>query len=252
MDQLANLEGMVLVVGNARSGSTVLGAVLDGHSQAVIANESKSSHELWHNLDREAILRTILWNCEMRASQGRPSSGYHYQMGLPPSQKPQIRIVGDKIWNPATLLLHGDPRMIPSLEERLGVPVRIINAVRHPLDTIATMHQRTGATVRDRLRWYFMHCEATEALRERLPADRYLDCYHEDLLEDPGEEISRLCHFLALPVEVDHVTAAREKLFPSPRKTRDGIAWTAADLAMLRSGIERYPALARYGADVDG
>lgn len=252
MTQLANLEGMVLVVGNARSGSTVLGAVLDGHSQVVIANETRASANLWRDLEKARILKEIMKNSETNAARGRPSSGYHYQVGLPPSQKPQIRIVGDKIWNPATLLLHGDPHLIPSLEERLGVPLRIIHAIRHPLDAITTMHKRSGAPVRDRIRWYVMHCEATEALRERLPADRYLDSHHEDLLDDPGQEIGRLCRFLGLPVEPDHITAVREKLFPSPRRTRDSVAWAAADLAALRAGIDRYPFLARYGADVAG
>lgn len=36
----------VLIVGNARSGSTLLGAVLDGHPEAVVANESYSSFTL--------------------------------------------------------------------------------------------------------------------------------------------------------------------------------------------------------------
>jgi hypothetical protein len=251
MTQLTSLEGMVLVVGNARSGSTVLGAALDSHPQMVIANESSASKTLWRKLDGNAILQDILRNAEVNASKGRPSADYHYQVGLPPSQKPGIRIVGDKIWNPSTLLLHGNHQLIPSLEERLGVPVRIIHAIRNPLDTIATMHNRSGAPVSNRIRWYFMHCDATEAMRERLPATHYLDSYHEDLLSDPGQEIGRLCRFLDVPEQADHIAAVREKLFTSPRQTRDSITWAQADLAALQAGLARFPFLARYAASID-
>lgn len=43
----ANLTSFLLIVGNARSGSTLLGAAIDAHPSAVISNESTGSWELW-------------------------------------------------------------------------------------------------------------------------------------------------------------------------------------------------------------
>jgi len=184
----------------------------------------------WGGVDRTTIVQEFLDNIEVDATQGRPAADYHYQTKLPPFQKAEIRIVGDKIWNPATLMLHGNHSQILSLEKRLGVPLRIIHAIRNPLDTIATTRSRSDAPVSNHIRWYFMHCKATEALRERLPSDLYLDSHHEDLLRDPGQEISRLCQFLGVQTVEDHIAAASAELFTSARKTRDSIAWSQAAL----------------------
>lgn len=246
MDPLANLQGFVLIVGNARSGSTLLGAALDGHPRMIIANETAASAGFWRGLDRATILGEIRDNAERNAAAGRPSEGYAYQVGPPPSAKADIRVAGDKVYNPATLLLHGDHAMLPSLEQRLGVPVRVIHAIRNPFDTIATMHRRSGAPVADRIRWYFMHCEAAAAIGARLPPDRFIDSHHEDLLATPDAELGRLCRFLDVAVDPDHVAAVKRILFASPRRTRAEVMWTDEDRAAVRSGIARFPWLARY------
>jgi hypothetical protein len=246
MAPFPHLAGFVLIVGNARSGSTLMGAVLDGHPGMVIANETSASATFWRGLDGEAILREVWDNAERNAAQGRPSEGYSYQIGPPPSQKREVVVAGDKVFNPATLLLHGDHGLIPSLEDRLGVPVRLIYAIRNPFDTIATMHRRSGATLADRTRWYFMHCDAAEALRARLPADRFLESHHDDLLGSPDDELARLCGFLGVRVDDDHRHAVRRALFSSPRRTRSEAAWTAAHVGAVQAGIGRFPCLARY------
>ena len=249
MGMFPNLEAFLLVVGNARSGSTVLGAVLDAHPSMLVANETQASATLWRGLDRDAILDEIRANAAHAAATGRQSEGYRYQIGPGPDAKADVRVVGDKIWNPTTLLLHGDHGLIPSLEERLGVPVRIIHAIRNPFDTIATMHRRSGASLANRTRWYFMHCDAAAAIAERLPSDGYVESHHDDLLATPAEEIERLCTFLGLPLDPDHVEVVMKLLFDRPRRTGTAVPWSAADEAAVRAGIARFPSLARYVKD---
>jgi hypothetical protein len=252
MSSLDHLSRFVLIVGNARSGSTLLGAVLDGHPQAVIANESASSMALWRDLSAAQIVADVLDNATRNAAAGRPSEGYSYQIGPPPAAKPALLVAGDKAWNPATLILHGNHGLIPSLEARLGVPVAIIHAIRDPFDVIATMHARSGAPVADRIRWYFMHCEAAAAIRDRLPADRFLDSHHEDLLADPPAAIERLCGFLQLPVDPAHVAAVQARLFDRPRRTRTAVDWQDADVTAIRAGIDRFAFLSRYAGGPGG
>jgi hypothetical protein len=249
MANLEHLNRFVLLVGNARSGSTLLGAVVDAHPQAVIANESASSGVFWKNLSAEQILADVIQNAGRKAAMDRPSQGYSYQIGLPPDAKAKLLVAGDKVWNPATLILHGKTELIPSLQDRLGLPLMVLHAIRNPFDVIATMHTRSGAPVSDRIRWYFMHCDAAEAIRARLPADRFLDCHHDDLLADPRIEIERLCRFLDLSIDPDHIGAVREKLFSQPRRTRTLIAWKDEDVEAIKAGIARFEFLSRYTSD---
>lgn len=250
VDSLATVRGFVLIVGNARSGSSLLGAVLDAHPAAVVANETEGSVNLWRDLAGPEILRLIYHTASRNAAAGRPSEGYHYQIGPPPDAKTAIHLVGDKTWNPALLMLHGNPRFLPSLEERLRMPVWIVHAIRNPFDTIATMHRRSGASLEDRTRWYFMHCDAAAALRARLPADRFLDSHHADLLADPAGELQRLCEFLGLPSCDDHRAAVTRLLYKRPRRTADSVPWSTGQIGAVVSRMAEFPFLARYLAEL--
>lgn len=243
---LAAARCFVLIVGNARSGSTLLGAVLDGHPQAVVANESYSSFSLWRNLTGPDILRDVYDNASQMAAEGRLSEGYRYQIGGPPASKDRILIIGDKAWNPSLLLLHGDPGLIRSLEERLGMPVRLVHAVRNPFDVIATMHRRSGASIADRIRWYFMHCEAAAALARRLPGDRFLESHHAALLAAPTDELGRLIDFVGLERDGAHLDSIRQMLFARPRRTAGEVAWRAEEIAEVARRMAEFPFLHRY------
>jgi hypothetical protein len=246
---LDQLNCYLLIIGNARSGSTLLGAVIDAHPQAVIANESASSGVLWKNLTREQVLARVLRNAGRNAAADRPSQGYTYQIGRPPEAKKELLVAGEKVWNPATLFLHGQHDLIPSPEERLGVPLVFLHCIRNPFDVIATMHTRSGASVADRIRWYFMHCDAASAIRDRLPASRFQDCHHEDLLADPRGEIERVCRFLRLPIDEAHIAAVQDKLFSQPRRTRANIDWKDEDVEAINAGIARFEFLSRHASD---
>lgn len=246
VDPLATVTGFVLIVGNARSGSSLVGAVLDAHPAAVVANETEGSVNLWRKHTGPEILRLIYDMAARNAAAGRPSEGYRYQIGPPPGAKTELRLMGDKTWNPALLMLHGNPRLLPSLEERLGMPVRLVHAIRNPFDTIATMHRRSGASLEDRTRWYFMHCDAAAALQARLPANRFLDSHHADLLADPAGELRRLCGFLGLPACDDQRAAVTRLLYDRPRSTADSVPWTAGQIEAVSSRMAGFDFLHRY------
>jgi hypothetical protein len=243
---LADARCFVLIVGNARSGSTLLGAVLDGHPQALVANESSSSFSLWRNLTKPDILLDLYDNASQMAAEGRLSQGYRYQIGGHPASKERILIIGDKAWNPALLLLHGNPGLLQSLEERLGMPVRLVHAVRNPFDVIATMNRRSGAPIADRIRWYFMHCEAAAALAHRLPPERFLESHHAALLASPADELGRLIDFVGLEWDGAHLEAVRQKLFARPRRTAAEVAWRADEIAEVLRRMTEFRFLLRY------
>jgi hypothetical protein len=243
---LADARCFVLIVGNARSGSTLLGAVLDGHPQAVVANETYSSGIFWQKLTRVEILQDVYDNAIRMAAKGRLSEGYRYQIGGLPSSKERIQLIGDKVWNPSLFLLHGNPGLLRSLEERLGIPVKLVHAVRNPFDVIATMHRRSGAPIADRIRWYFMQCEAAAALAHRLPPERFLESHHAALLAAPDEELGRLVDFVGLERDGAHLEAVRQKLFSRPRRTAGEVAWKADEIAEVVRRMAEFQFLHRY------
>lgn len=245
--QPLRLERFCLILGNARSGSTLLGALLDRHPQAACANESAASARFWAGYDRSSLIQELLLNAARQRSAGRTSAGYRY--GIDGADKPpqQVRLLADKCWNPALLLLHGKPSLIPHLAQLLDLPVILIHSLRNPYDSIATMHRRSGASLLDRARWYFTHCDAAMALHARHP-EHWLDLHHETLLADPQQTLSRLITHCGLDAPADYLAACRGLLNPSPAARAAELNWDQATLAFIAQRMPEYPFLAPYRA----
>ena len=250
MSDFRELSAFLLIVGSARSGSTLLGSLLDAHPNAVVANETLASISFWRGLDRRSILDEIARNSEHHRKTGRTAGGYSYFSGKDvPHKNSHILIAGDKVWNPATLLLHGDGKLIERLETTLGVRVKIVHAVRNPFDAIATMHIRSGDSLHDRMLWYFMHCDAVCAIRNRLDISQYLDVHHEELIENPNVILTTACHFLGLDCPSEYLNSCRRLLYEEPSKSRHKVTWQSGLVANILDKIQQYPFLVRYAWD---
>ncbi len=106
-DPFASVQTLLLIIGNARSGSTLVGSVIDAHPQAVVANETTASATFWRDTSRATILGEIQENSRRNRESGRQSEGYTYQVKKEIDSGRSLTVMGDKIWNPATLLLQG-------------------------------------------------------------------------------------------------------------------------------------------------
>jgi hypothetical protein len=235
-----------LVIGSPRSGSTLLGAVIDSHSKAIMANETGASGRFWSGLTRDEILVEIAQRGSDRSGTEWAPEVHRYPVNRALPSKTDIIVVGDKIWNTATLMPHGKPSLIPSLQELMQARLCLVHSVRNPFDTITTAHRKSGASLKDRIRWCFMHYEAVAALHERLPSSMIIDVHHEDLLAEPEHQLNRLCAFLGLPVQDEQMLAVREFLFDSPRRPSADQDWPAADVDEVLQRIERLGFLHRY------
>jgi hypothetical protein len=215
-----------------------------------IANESIASQQLWRGFDREALLSGLLTNSRDNAATGRLSEGYSYAVpGLWNGRGDSPQVIGDKVWNPATLLLHGDHALLPHLEATIGAPLFLIHTVRNPFDVITTMSKRSGAPLADRSRWFFMHCDAVAAIRDRWPRERYLDLRHEDLLSATEATLSGLCRFLGQEAPRDFLEGCARFLFSAPTRPRANCSWDRATKAQVSRRMSEYDFLEGYAFD---
>ena len=236
------MRKFVLAIGNARSGSTLLGSVLDSHANVLCANESDESKVYWRGLTREAIIDGIRRNSANNTKSGRFSEGYHYAIETPHCG--EVSIYADKIWNPALLLLAGDRGLIERLAETMQAPVALVHCIRNPFDVIATMHKRSGATLEDRTRWYFMHCEAALSLYER--GEPILDVRSETLIADPRGTSAAMFAWLGQPTDAAHLDRIAAVVAPSANRSRDKVDWPAPLIPRIERQIADYPFLAGY------
>ena len=237
----------LLIIGNSRSGSTLIGSVLDNHNQMVISNESETSRSLWARLDRKLLFKEILEN-SANNYRSKPLKGdYDYAIdgALSPYEK-DVKVIGDKIWNPAMLLLHGDHSLLNRIQDCVGIPIKIINSIRNPFDIISTMSKRSGAPLSDRIKWCFNHFEASVAIRENHLFDNFMNIYHEDFLSVPEETIGTLCEFLGVDCPHNFLLRIEKILFKSPNKTRYETQWDKILIDQVENKIKTYECLSRY------
>lgn len=242
-------DTLLLIIGNARSGSTLLGALLDSHQAVTMGFESEASKALWRGYTRKQLLESIVNSNKAFYRNARQWEGYRYDFAST-AQTGETRVLGDKIWNPATLLLHGDPGLLPRLESIVGTPVRLLNATRNPLDTIATMCHRSGATRKDRIHWFFAHCESLQALLDS-QGDRIRSQSLEAMIQEPDTAIPELFAWLGLQTSPDFLTSCRRGLFEAPKLTRNAVPWLPEELLYIRQRCQDFEFLQDYGEQCD-
>jgi hypothetical protein len=250
MQCFSKLKCFILVVGNSRSGSTLLGSILDAHPNANIANESRASTIFWRDLNRYEILNEISTHAENYRTNEKISEGYSYSIKNDLLDESDILVMGDKIWNPATLILHGDYSLLRRLEDVLEVPIKIIHAIRNPFDVIATMHSRSKAPIRDRILWYFMHCDSVKAINEaHFQNEGFMNVHHESLISSPTLTLSNLCEFMGLDSNKYPTESFKSMLFKEPKKTRLNINWLEEDVNMIINKMSEYVFLEKYSLE---
>jgi hypothetical protein len=238
-------ETFVLVVGNARSGTTIVGAIIDSHPHMLCANESSASAIFWRDMNRQQILENMIENCRRNLASDRPSEGYLYAIYAGDKDSAAIAVIGDKIWNPALLLIAGQRNLLSSLQERTAAAIRLVHCVRNPFDVVATMHKRSGAPLRDRLRWYVMHCEAIQIIIEREESPIML-LRHENLIANPRAVSRDMFEWLGHPTTEEHLDLIQAKVFQEPRRTRYEIQWPDDLIREVERLQIRFPFLAGY------
>lgn len=236
------MQNFVLIVGNARSGTTLVGGIIDSHPRMLCANESRASSVFWRDYSRAQIIAEIEANSALNAANGRESQGYHY--AVESEAKGEIAIYADKVWNPALLLLAGDRGLIDRLSETMQAPVTLIHCVRNPFDVIATMHKRSGASLADRTRWFFMHCDAAMALLDRGLLQFYIR--HEHLAAEPRAVSDVLFQYLGHRTNPAHLERIAARVSPTPNRSRNGPAWPQELVSYIERRCADYPFLTGY------
>lgn len=246
------LEAFCLFVGPNRSGSSLVGSMLDAHPQAVIAHELDMfarrgrSGELAF-ADREQAFAAIAAKSARSARKGRPGrrrgGDVSYEVaGQFQGRGRDVRVIGTKRAYRTMTALALNPRGLDELAALVALPMRLVHCVRNPFDNVASMTKQDGRELRAR-----HYVELTELMGEiRAAGWEPHDVHLEDLVADPRGELGRVCEFLELEADTAYLDACAELVSDSPSESRHGRDWRPADVRALEQLIERTPWLARY------
>jgi hypothetical protein len=252
-DDLAAVERYCLFVGHARSGHSIVGALLDAHRHSVISDELDAVRYARRGFSRDQLFYLSIDRARRQADTGRRKLGrggqvYSYFVpGQWQGRYERLRVVGDSTAGETIRALDADDRLLSRIEDKVRpAELQLIQVVRNPYDNISTMILRGGRTFDDATARYFENCAMLSRLRGRLAPGRIATIRHEDLVQDPSRELSRLCAFLGLDAPDDYLQACAGILFRSSSQSRHAVAWSDAHVDRVARLIEGHDFLEGY------
>lgn len=250
---LRGVRTYCLFIGHARSGHSIVGALLDAHPNAVVSDELDAVRYFRRGFSRDQLYRLSIDRAERQARNERRKRGRHgktYSYFVPgqwQGRHARLQVVGDSTAGETVRALDADPGLLDAIRARMRpADVRIVHVVRNPFDNISTMIIRGGRTFDVAISRYFENCDMLRRQREAIGTDALATLRHEDLVNDPRTQLSELCRFLDLAVDQAHLDACAGILFSGPSRTRSTIEWTQDRIDEVTERIREYDFLAGY------
>jgi hypothetical protein len=234
-----------------RSGHSLVGALLDAHPDMAIAHELHVFDWFGEEFTREQLMYFCWQNARHYGMAGRVWGDFDYTVpGQWQGRVRSLRVLGDKKGGDTSAVLARIPENLANTQKRLRLDMKIIHAVRHPLDNIATMALRLREEGADRpmvlaLDRYRRYAQANQRVCETLGPSA-ITVWHEDLVADPRAELRRLAAFLDVEPDPTWIEACAATVRPSPNRSRDRIRWTESRLDVVRAMAREFDFLRRY------
>ena len=245
-EPLDALRGVLLFVGNARSGTTLVRSLLDAHPEVVLGNEVHVLKRIAEGEDWETVIGRIFLSSR-QFTRNPTWTGYRYKVpGLAAGGNHRLRIIGDKKAGRTAQLLHADSDLLLRALSWAHAQLVFLHVVRHPLDVIASNVRLNHLPLAQNVPSYF-ELERTAAEVSRiLGPGRVKTIYFEELIADPEAVLPELFRFLEMGLEPGFVSACRSLMFREPNRSSRMVAWNPEALAAVEAGIREIPHLGRY------
>ena len=282
-DIFNSVKKLLLFVGWPRSCHSFVGSILDGHPHILVADEYFLMTKLRKGrlpIQRDAIFRA-LYNSSTRSieNNGSRRARTERQKGYPlifedlmqGQFEDHIDIIGDKAGAHVSMLLYDKTYNISKtfgiLRKQLRVDIYVIRVVRNPYDNIATESVYHYSHVIKKLKemrnlgntsllevpktalsksamGYFRLYFASEKVKAA--ADKTTDIHCSDLIDNPREEITKLCEFLEVQCSEDYISKCASHVFTEESHTSKLINWPSEVKESIQNKLDSIPLFKAY------
>lgn len=274
------MQTMLLFIGYPRSGSTLLGSLLDAHPAMVVANEYNLVFKLKNftsnKKTREDVFSELYKNSVLEASKEQRAANkkyfFHYHVpGLWQGKtKGPLKVIGDKKSSATTRALESTKvhNSFEELSRLVKLPIKFIHLIRNPYDNIATMALRAAhpgsrmkaqklenykldnrQVLEHQTNIYFSLIDKNINLRKRF-GDNVLDVHYSYFVRKPKRHLKRLCAFLDVTCTTDYIDACRKIVFKNETYTRRHVVWDDELKQRIADKIKSVEFLENYTYDI--
>lgn len=222
------MKSWITIIGEGRSGHTIISAVLGSHPNVFMGEEQKYIGK-WcrENWTKQQILDHLLSSGEGRARR---------LLGFPGilDKKDPLLCVGDKCgWDAVYEVkkrgYEGD--ILKDFGQFMGLPVKVIVSLRNPLDNISAWYQsdkqrRVYSDDALRCRRMIRRYKQFHEVADRIVKghDTFL-LHNEELIRDPAAMCEALCTWLDIPLVKSWQDMCASKVFKKPNERRNLLPW---------------------------
>lgn len=243
----SEVERFFFMLGYTRSGSTLVGTLLNAHPQMVIAHEADVFRFVRPGVTRSTLFAILLRRDREFAAIDRSYHGFAYSVpGSDQGSFTSLRVVGDKHAGRATRRLHADPALLERVRARVRVPIRVLHLVRNPFDNIASIARNRDLPLSSAMEIYGRLGVAVDEVSARLDPSELLAVRYEHVVADPVGTLRELCAFVGVDATPGYLTACAALISGDTRRSRDRVAWAPQQIAAVEDLIGSRAALDGY------
>jgi hypothetical protein len=246
------VHAFCLFVGNNKSGSSMLGSILDAHRNVILADEEDALQYIPAGFRRDQIFHILLRGSRREMMKGRVTArrlgAYSFQVpGQWQGRYEKIKVIGDTTTGTTTRRLAQDPGLLGQMRAVMAdIPVKLIQVIRNPFDTISYLMVRGKRTFANAIDYYFTNCQTIVELRDQLDEAALLPVKYEDFVLHPREKLEMVCTFLGIDSDEDYLSACTEILHPEPHQNRQMITWESKWIDQVQYLIDQFAFLEGY------
>jgi hypothetical protein len=246
--EFADVERVFFLVGYPRSGSTLIGSMLNAHPQMLIAHESDLFRYVRRGVSRNQLFAILLLRDQEFSEVDRHWNGFDYALG-DQGQFESLRVIGDKHAGRAARRLHEDPPLIERFRRVVGVPIRSLHIVRNPYDNIASIAHNRSLPVSRAIDIYRRLGVAVDDVLGRLRPEELFEVRYEAFTADPASWLTDICHFAGVEVTPEYIDSCAALADPGGRRGRTRVEWSPAERAEVEQIITSRSVLDGYTFD---
>lgn len=247
-----DVETCCIFIGHTKSGSSMLGSLLDAHPNVMIADGVDALQYVSAGFSRDQLYHLLLKGSRREAMKGRVTARrvapYSFLVpGQWQGRYRRLQVIGDTTSETATRRFSREPDLLHGLQSMIGEDrAKFIQVVRNPYDPISYMMVRGKRTVENAIERYFAVCEMLAELRKHLNSSELLTVRYEDVIRQPEANLTGVCRFLGIEASDDYLKACADILFKSPDQSRHMVEWGSKWIGQVESRIERFGFLEGY------
>jgi len=251
---LSKLKHFCFFIGYPRSAHSVVAQCLNSRKDAVVSLEANIFKLLMKKPDIafEEICESILLRDRMFV-QNRNFNWTSYDYLIDSKFQGyfnELLLIGDKDGGNTTHRLKKDFSLLNKIKCLSPVPIKIIHAVRNPLDNISTQYVQTNNRLVNQIKKYLKSVRANNDISKKLPENEIFTLYNDELLASPRKILTDLASFVGLPRDDSWLEKCEQKLYRRESRTRVDAPWELKTVDWLLERISGIEFMEHYRDDI--